>query len=350
MKTLSDFEFRNQRVLVRCDFNVPLDEKGEILDDFKIVQALPTIHWLLEKQAKIILMSHLGDPGGEPQAKLQLRPVKKCLEKYLSFPIVPIKDYFGSRSQEAINLLSGREVILLENLRFHPEEEKGDLNFARSLAGLADIYVNDAFAVCHRSHASLLVPNFLPSATGLLLEKEVTVLGRLRDNPRLPLVVILGGQAKGLEAKLKLINLFSQKASFVLLGGLVSQAIEDQGLSFEFPQKIVLALDAPGALDAGPETLTIFQEKIAAAETVFWSGPLGRIEEKDFCQGSLALANAIIDSRAFSVVGGGETAWFLKKEGLLSKFSHVSTGGDAMLLFLSGEKLPGIEALAKGMN
>lgn len=372
MKSIRGVDLKGKKVLVRCDFNVPLDKKGGILDDFKVYQTLPTIKYLLKNKAKIILMSHLGDPKGKRKGKLKLDKIKKILERCLQIKIVKTDDCVGREIEKVLEKMGERDVVLLENLRFHKEEEKGDLKFAKKLAGLADVFVNDAFAVCHRSHASLMTARFLPSFAGLLLEKEVKVLTKIRDNPKKPLVVILGGMPKGMETKIKLINKMMKKAEAVLLANLVAdelmvrlrspstlssvEGLKKKNFRPNFPEKAVVPVDSIKGFDIGPKTLKIFKSKIAKAKTVFWSGPLGKIEEKKFAKGSKEIAKAIVESRAFSVAGGGETNLFLKKIKLItggkpgistaiSKFSHISTGGDAMLLFLAGGKLPGIEAL-----
>jgi 3-phosphoglycerate kinase len=339
MKKLNDFNLKGKKVLVRCDFNVPLDKRGYILDDFKIRQTLPTIKYLLKQGARIILMSHLGNPGGRINAKLSLKPVAKNIAKSFKTKVF-LQKFYKEKGVKAALL---GEMVLLENLRFYPEEEQGKESFARKLASFGDVYVNDAFAVCHRSHASLLVPKFLPSAVGLLLEKELSSLGELRDNPQKPLVVVLGGNPKGIETKIKLIRKMTQKSkTTVLLGNLIADELSRRRLGFWQSKKVVFPIDSVEGLDIGPKTLKIFKEKISQAKTIFWSGPLGKIEEKRFARGSFSIAKAIIKSHAFSVAGGGETSWFLNKEGLAKEFSHISTGGDAMLLFLAGEKLPGL--------
>jgi 3-phosphoglycerate kinase len=346
MKTIRDFNFAGKRVLVRCDFNVPLNSKGDILDDFKIVQTLPTINYLLESGAKIILMSHLDDPGGKMVPRLRLDKIQEKLMEYLDLSITKTPDCVGPEIEAWIKEMPVRDVLLLENLRFCPEEEKGDLDFTRSLASLGDIYLNDAFGTCHRPHASLLVAKLLPSGEGLLLEKEIKVLSALRDNPVKPLVVILGGQAKGIETKLELINKMAKIADFILLGNLVARELEKKSLKPKFPEKVIFPLDsANNGLDIGPKTLAMFKNKIAVAKTVFWSGPLGQIEKEEFSRGSKEIIEAIIESRAFSVAGGGDTVGFLNQLGLREKFSHVSTGGDTLLLFLAGATLPGIKVL-----
>jgi len=322
MKTFKDFDVRGKRVLVRADFNVPLSEQGEILDDFRIRETLPTIKYLLKREAKVILMSHLGDPGGKFVKELQLNPVAERLTELL-----------------------GQNVELLENLRFNPGEESNDENFAKELAQKGDIYINDAFGACHREHASIVgVPKFLPSGAGFLLEREVASLTKLKTNPEKPLVAIIGG-AK-VETKVRVINKISEKAKFVLISGLIGKGVVGQKITLKYPDKIVFPVDETGGgKDIGPETIRLFKEKIAQAKTIFWNGPLGKIEEEEFTKGTAEIAQAIAQSKAFSVVGGGETVEFITKLGLVEKFSHVSSGGGAMLTFLSGDKLPGLEAL-----
>lgn len=342
MKNLEDLNLKDKKVLVRCDFNVPLDKRGHILDDFKIRQTLPTIKYLLKQRARIILMSHLGDPAGRVNPKFSLKPVAEDMAKVLKTKVSLAKDYKEKGVREAVP----GALVLLENLRFYPEEEQGKEAFARKLASFGDIYINDAFAVCHRNHASILAAKFLPCAAGLLLEREVKALSKLKNNPSKPLVVILGGNPKGIETKIKLIRKMAQKSqASVLLGNLIADELGKGGFGSLQSKKVVFPLDSVEGLDIGPKTLSLFRKKILEAKTVFWSGPLGKIEEKRFAFGSLSVAETIIKSRAFAVAGGGETSWFLDKEGLAKKFSHISTGGDAMLMFLAGEKLPGIESL-----
>jgi len=322
MKTFKDFDVRGKRVLVRADFNVPLSEQGEILDDFRIRETLPTIKYLLKKEAKVILMSHLDDPGGKFVKELEMKPVSQRLTELL-----------------------GEKVELLENLRFNPGEESNDENFAKELAKKGDIYINDAFGACHREHASIVgVPKFLPSGAGFLLERELAFLTKLKTNPEKPLVAIIGG-AK-VETKVRVINKISEKATFVLISGLIGKGVIGQKITLKYPEKIVFPVDETGGgKDIGPETIKLFQEKISQAKTIFWNGPLGKIEDEEFAKGTAEIAKAIAQSKAFSVVGGGETVEFITKLGLVQKFSHVSSGGGAMLTFLSGDKLPGLEAL-----
>lgn len=321
METLEDFDFRGKRVLVRCDFNVALSESEEILDDFRIRATLPTIEHLLKNQAKIILMSHLSDGQS-------LKPIARRLEELLGRKV-------GFSFAE-------EEIVLLENLRLQKGEEENDDAFARELAKLGDIYINDAFAVCHRNHASVsAITKYLPFGTGFLLEKEIAVLTSLKENPAKPLVAIVGG-AK-VETKIKLIDRLSQTADFVLIGSLLKKESREKNIALAKPEKIIMP-EGEG-FDIGEKDVASFQEKISLAKTIFWNGPLGKVEEEEFEQGSRRVAEAIIKSGAYSVVGGGETIWFLSKIGLIDKFNHASTGGGAMLAFLSGEELPGLKAL-----
>lgn len=316
MKTLKDFDFKNKRVLVRCDFNVPLSDKGEILDDFRIKESVPTTEYLIKKGAKVILMSHLGRPEGKVVERLRLKPVAQRLEKLL-----------------------GQKINLLENLRFNPGEKLNNESFAKELAEKGDIYINDAFGACHRAHASIVgIPKFLPAGAGFLLEKEIRILSDLMQHSKKPLVAIIGG-AK-VETKAKLINKLLQVADCILVNPLMGKT----------SNKIIAPLDVlDSKKDIGEKTIKLFKEKIAEAKTILWNGPLGLIEDERFSKGTAEIARAIAQSNAFSVVGGGETVEFINKLGLIKKFNHVSTGGGAMLAFLSGEKLPGLEAL-KGVK
>ncbi len=344
MKTLRDFDIKNKRVLVRCDFNVPLSDQGNILDDFRIKQTLPTINYLIEKGAKVILMSHLGRPEGRVVESLKLTPVQNRLMEYLDLSITRAPDCIGEEIKKWTMEMLPSEILLLENLRFHKEEEENNESFAKTLSKLGDIYINDAFGVCHRAHASTIgIPKYLPSGAGLLLEKEVKVLRELMENANLPLVAIIGG--KKAETKVKVIDKISEIGDWVLIGGLIQKEIKEKDIRLKFPQKIIGPVDEIEGKDIGPETCELFKRKIVLAKTIFWSGPLGIIEEEEFSKGSESVAQAIIKSSAFSVVGGGETIEFINKIGLTEKFNHLSTGGGAMLKFLSGQPLPGIKAL-----
>jgi phosphoglycerate kinase len=342
MKFLKDFNFKGKRVLVRCDFNVPLSENGEILDDFRIKETIPTIEYLIKKEAKVILMSHLGKPKGKFVENLKLDKIQERLSKYLNRPIAKAKDCIGKEIENKTKKMAEGEILLLENLRFHKEEEENDENFAQKLAKLGDIFINDAFACCHRAHASIVgITKYLPSGAGLLLEKEIKFLEKITKNPKKPLVSIFGGD----DPDFKAIEEISKNSDFVLIGGLVEKMIREKNIKFKFPEKIIKPVDDVEGKDIGPKTIEIFKEKILKAKTIFWSGPLGKIEEERFQKGTKEIAKAIIESGAFSVVGGGETIEFINKLSWADKFGHLSTGGSALLSYLAGEKLPGIEAL-----
>ena len=310
MKTLKDFNVKNKRVLVRCDFNIPLDEKENIADDFRIKQTIPTIEYLLKNEAKVILMSHLAN-------NKSLFVIEERLEKYL-----------GSE-----------EFTLLENLRFNKGEKENDDNFAKELAQLGDIYINDAFGVCNRKHASVVgVPKYLPSGAGFLLEKEIEVLSKVLKKPERPLVAIIGGNK--IESKAKVIEQFLEKADYVLIGGRIAEQIKDKS------NKLYIPVDSKNGFDIGPKTIKIFSEIIKKARTILWAGPLGKFEDSVYEQGTKKVAKLIVkNNQAFKIAGGGDTIFALTKFGLRDKFDHISTGGGAMLQFLSGEELPGLKAL-----
>ncbi|MFC1630068.1 phosphoglycerate kinase [Patescibacteria group bacterium] len=341
MKKLSDFDFKQKRVLVRCDFNVPLNKEGDILDAFRIEQTIPTIKYLKEKNAKVILMSHL-DPGGKIEM-FNLDKVKEKLEEY--FPVIKVNDCIGREVEDMVINMNPGDVLLLENLRFHKEEKENDDEFAKSLAKLADVYVNDAFSVSHRKHASLVgVPKHLPSFAGLLLEKEIENLEKLVQNPEKPMISIIGG--KKADTKVKLIDKISEVSDFILIGGIMQKEIEDNNIQLKHSEKLVSPVDSlENNLDIGPKTVGMFKEKIRDAKTVFWNGPLGKTEDEKYSQGTKEIAKAIIESNAFSVIGGGETLEFVKKLNLDSGFNHISTGGGALLTFLGEGTLPAIEPL-----
>ena len=342
LKLLQDFNVSEKRILVRCDFNVPQDVDGNILDDFKIKKSLPTIQYLLEQNAKIILMSHLDvlENGTMPT----MDSVKSKLEELLGVSIKKTDDCVGPEVLKSANNLQTGEILLLENVRFHKEETENSEAFTKELADLGDIYINDAFAVCHRAHASVAgVPKYLPHGAGFLLEEELKNLDIILKNPARPLVVLVGG-AK-VETKYKFIENISEIADTVLIGGLLKKEIIEENLQFKNPEKIIGPEDNLSAKDLDEKTIELFCQKIAEAKTILWNGPFGFFEEKEFEAGTLKIAQAIIKSGAFSVVGGGQTVEFLNKEGMLDKFSYVSTGGGAMLDYLSDQQLPGLKAL-----
>jgi len=365
LRTLKDFSFGNKRVLVRCDFNVPLDEEGniakrtlssslssfppepKILDDFRIKQTLPTIEYLIGKGAKVILMSHLGRPEGKVVESLKLTPIQNRLMEYLDVSVTKAPDCVGEEIEKLSREMQPGEILLLENLRFHKEEEENSDSFAKKLAKLGDIYINDAFSVCHRNHASIVgILKYLPAGAGFLLEKEVKVLSQIIKEPKRPLVVIIGGSK--VEEKAKVAERFSEIANFLLLGSLIAEEIEEKKIKIKNLEKIISPILNEKMLDLDERTIKIFKEKIFKARTIFWAGPLGKIEEKKYQKGTREIAKAIVDSGAFSVIGGGDTVEFINKIGLIEKFNHVSIGGGAMLAFLAGEKLPGLEILKNG--
>ena len=339
MKTLREADIqRGTRVLVRCDFNCPIDENGNVLETYRIEKTLPTINYLLENDAKIILMSHLDDPKGRVVEDLRLTPIADALFSYLDLSILKAPDCVGKNIKEIVEGMQNGEILLLENLRFHKGEEENDESFARELASLGEIYVNDAFGACHRAHASIVgIPKFLPSFAGFLLESEIKNLSRVLENPEKPLVAVFGG-AK-IETKLPTIQKFLDLANFVLVGGKIAKEI-----NFSHPN-LYNALDFNQGFDIGDKTIEKFKDIISKAKTIIWNGPMGMFEKKEFEKGTKEIAIAISEAKAFKVAGGGETLFAISKYGLEKKFDFLSTGGGAMLEFLAGKKLPGIEAI-----
>ena len=345
MKNIKDIDVENKKVLVRCDFNVPLSEDGAIDNDFKIRASLPTIKYLVKNKAKVVLMSHL-DPEhtGFVAPEFTLQHVAQTLSLLLDMPVELASDCVGEEVLQKTDQLQPGQVLLLENLRFHMGEEKNADAFAKNLAKLADIYVNDAFAESHRPYASVVgVPKYLPSYAGLLLEKEVLNLDKILKNPELPLVALIGGVKVGTKAMF--IENISHIADVVLIGGLVKKELMEKHANILQNSNIIGPLEKIDAPDIDDTTISIFTENILKAKTIIWNGPLGKFEDESYKKGTLAVAQAIVKSGAFSVVGGGETIEFLDKEGMLSKFNHISTGGGAMLSYLAGENLPGLKAL-----
>lgn len=348
MKSIRDAIFSGQRVLMRCDFNVPFDKAGRISDDFRIQATLPTIEYILKKKGRLILMTHIGDPEGKAVSRLRVDGVGERLAELLDAPVAKAPDCVGSGVEAVVSKMAPGEVLLLENLRFHKEEQENSKSFAKQLASLGDIYVNDAFSVCHRAHASVVgVPRLLPSYAGFFLEHELEGLERLGKNPRYPVVAVIGG--KKIESKLPVINRISETADTVLLGNILANEAKKERVKFKNPSKVFMPSDGiPGGgeeFDIGPKTVALYLKTLKDAKTVFWAGPLGKIEDARYEKGSLAIAKGIVKSNAYSVAGGGNLLAFLGKHRLREKFSHLSTGGSAMLEFLSGKKLPGLEAL-----
>jgi len=343
MKTISDFNVLGKRVFLRCDFNIPLSAQGDVLDDFRVMKTLPTIKHLSAKGAKVILASHLGRPNGVRQEALSLAPVYEILVRHLSEPIIKADECIGEKVKKRIEELPEGGILLLENLRFQKEEEENDKGFARELADLADIYINEAFGVSHRAHASIVgVPEFLPSGIGLLFEQELKAFSKVLDSPQRPLVGVIGGTKKN---KLECIQSISRRVDTLLVGGKIAELAKEGSTA----NNVILSLDGvqedKQVLDIGPKTVKTFVNCIKSAKTIFWAGPLGKIEEKRFRTGTLAIAEAIANSKVESIAGGRETVDFIRDSGLENKFSHLSTGGGAMLDYLSDGTLPGIEAV-----
>jgi len=384
-KTIRDIDVKGKRVLVRVDFNVPLKD-GNVGDDTRIKAALPTIQFLLEKGAAVILCSHLGRPKGGPDPKYSMQPVATHLGKLMGKTIAFAEDCMGPVAETAAQQIKPGDVLLLENTRFHPEEEKNDLDMARKMAALADIYVNDAFGTAHRAHASTEgVARFLPAVAGFLMEKEIKYLGQTVEEPQRPFIAILGG-AK-ISDKIGVIRNLLVKADHILIGGgMANTFLKAQGYEMadslvemealdtaktlleQGKGKIHLPVDlvvadkfeaaannqtvktgniAAGwrALDIGPQTVKSFSEIISTAGTVVWNGPMGVFEFPKFAEGTYRLAQAIAQSKAVSVIGGGESVAAIQQSGLADKISHISTGGGASLEMLEGLVLPGLAAL-----
>jgi phosphoglycerate kinase len=389
--SVRDLDLRGKRVFVRVDFNVPL-EAGRVADDTRIRASLPTIRLVLEKGGRPILASHLGRPKGKPKPEFSLAPVAEALRRLLETPVTFSPECVGEAAGRHAAALGEGQTLLLENLRFHPGEEKNDAGFARQLAGLAGAYVNDAFGSAHRAHASVaaLCGLLRPAAAGLLMEKEIDFLGRLLGTTSRPYVAVLGG-AK-VSDKIALVRNLMPKVDAFLIGGAMAytflaargietgdsrveqesvavasailQAGEKAGVPIRLPadHRVADSLESPGSgeitdgesipsrkvgLDIGPLTVQAFREQLSAARTVLWNGPVGLFERPPFDAGSREVAGAIVSSGALSVAGGGDTAAALARFGLAERFSHVSTGGGASLEFLSGLELPGVAALTE---
>lgn len=388
-KTLKDVDITGKRVLMRVDFNVPLDERLEITDDTRIKAALPTIKYLLDGDVRLILMSHLGRPKGKVKDEFRLNPVAGRLSELLDREVTKLDDCIGEEVEKKTGAMKEGELILLENVRFHPEEEKNDSAFSKKLASLAEIFVNDAFGSCHRAHASVEgVTKYLPSVAGFLLEKEIEYFQKVLSEPAKPFSLILGG-AK-VSDKIAVIENMLKKVDFIFIGGAMaytflksrrigtgSSRVEEDKIEvaskiFEDAMKsktsIILPEDhivadkiAPDAkvqyindisipkeligLDIGPKTIEKFKSILKDSKTIVWNGPLGYFEFSPFREGTREIANFISGLDATTVIGGGDTAAAIMQLGLESKVSHVSTGGGASLEYLEGKTLPGIAAL-----
>jgi len=387
-RSIESLDLKGKRVLMRVDFNVPQDDSGAITDDSRIRKVLPSIRYVRDKGGKLILMSHLGRPKGKVVDSLRMDPVAVRLGELLGAEVTKLDDCVGPEVQAAVEKMQEGDVVLLENLRFHPEEEAGDDEFAKQLASCADVYVSDAFGAVHRAHASISgVPKYLPSAAGFLLLKEIEFLGRVLESPEHPLVAILGG-AKVSDKIGVIENLMDKVDTFLIAGAMAYTFLKQQGkgvgkskveedkldLAGEIMSKakqagveILLPLDHVAAkeisddaetrvqkdaiedgwigLDIGPETINLFFEKLKTAKMVIWNGPVGLFEMEPFSKGTAAIAEVLADSAAVTVIGGGDTAAAVAKLGVEEKMSHVSTGGGASLEFLEGQELPGIAAL-----
>ena len=388
MKVIDQLDLESKRVFIRVDFNVPIDH-GEVADTTRIEAALPTIRYALKHRAKLILASHLGRPKGGPNPAMSLKPVSGALSELLETPVPLAPDCIGPEVEGLVNRMTPGKVLLLENLRFHAEEQKNDENFARALAALADVYVNDAFGTAHRAHASTvgMVQFVKEKAAGLLLKRECDYLGKVLEDPARPLLAVLGG-AK-VSDKIQVIRSLLQRIDGLLVGGAMAYTFlraqgYETGASLVEDDQIDLAkslmLDASDrhvplllptdhvvadkpeegsradtvsgdipkgkmGLDIGPETIEAFGREIARAETIFWNGPMGFFEVKPFDAGTTAIAEAMSKSTAVTIVGGGDSVAAVKRAGLSEAFSHVSTGGGASLEFLEGGTLPGLAAL-----
>jgi len=385
-KTIKDVEWSGKRALVRCDFNVPLDDDQNITDDIRIREAVPTIRYLLDQGAAVVLCSHLGRPKGQVVDTMRLTPVAGRLSELLNKTVNKLDDCVGPVVEAAVAAMKPGDVVLLENLRFHAQEEKNDPAFAKQLAALGDVFVNDAFGTAHRAHASTAgVADYMPAVAGFLMQKEIDFLGSAVENPKRPFVAILGG-AK-ISDKIGVIANLLSKADALLIGGgmantffkakgyemgdsLVEESSLDQArdLMSKGGDKLVLPVDVvmadafsadantktvgadavqPGwrVLDVGPKTVKLFAEKVSGAKTVVWNGPMGVFEMEPFAKGTFEVAKALAESKATTIIGGGDSAAAVEQSGLADRITHISTGGGASLEFLEGIELPGIAVL-----
>lgn len=389
-KTIRDIEVERKRVLVRVDFNVPLDMKtGAITNDSRIRAILPTIRYLVDHRAKVILCSHLGRPDGKVVEELRMAPIAQRLSQLTNLPVSTASDCIGADVEKAVSTLKEGDILLLENIRFHTEEEANDPSFAQALAKLADIYIDDAFGTAHRTHASTVgIAKYLPAVAGFLMEKELKALGSLLTNPEHPFGALLGG-AK-VSDKIGLIQNISDKVDLLLIGGgmaatfLKAQGYEvglslvetdKQGLAHELMEaakrkgvsllvpadvmvansisaeatgEIVPIADIPtnkSIVDIGPKTVELFSQQIRQCQTVFWNGPMGVYEIPQFARGTKAMVELLASMKATTIVGGGSTAEIVEEMNLAHKMTHVSTGGGASLNFLKGKTLPGVSVL-----
>jgi len=389
-KSVTDIDVGGKKVLLRCDFNVPIDkETGKIRDEGRIIAALPTINYLLEHNAAVIACSHFGRPKGEFKPEFSLAQVAECLSKHLGKPVKMAKDVIGEDAVRLAGELKPGEIMLLENTRFHPEEEKNDPEFAKNLAGMADIFVSDAFGSVHRAHASTEgVSHYLPSVSGFLLKKELDHIGGAISNPKRPLVAILGG-AKVSDKLGVISNLLKISDAIIIGGGMAytffkaeggkignslcednefesvlkcKEEAKERGVKLLLPEDSLAGTefsndvepvevcssnipDGMMAMDIGPHAIEAFTKEIAGAGTIVWNGPMGVFEFPKFAEGTRAVAYAVAESNAISVIGGGDSAAAVRKFGVEDKITHISTGGGASLEFMEGKVLPGIACL-----
>ena len=384
-KTVRDIDLKGKRVLMRVDFNVPMQD-GKVTDDKRIKASLPTIQYVLDQGASLILMSHLGRPKGGPDPEFSLRPAAEVLSSHLGIPVKMAPDTVGPEVEAMAKELKPGEVLMLENTRFHKGEEKNDLELAKQMAALADVYVNDAFGSAHRAHSSTEgIAQFLPAVSGFLMEQELEYLGRAVANPEHPYVAILGG-AK-ISDKIDVVETLLSKADKLIIGGgMANTFLAAKGLNMQDSlveeasletaksilekagDKLILPVDAVIAdkfeenansqvvdvdkipagwrmLDVGPKTLELYKKALEGAKLIVWNGPVGVFEMPKFAEGTFALAKLLAESGATTVIGGGDSASAVKKAGVAKQMTHVSTGGGASLEFLEGKELPGVAAL-----
>ncbi len=346
IKKIQNADVKDKNVLLRIDFNVSLDENGDVIEAHKIRAAKDSLDWLIENGVrKVALLTHFGRPDGEVKSEFSVEQIVDDVEKILERKVFFVNDCIGDKVKNEIEN-GENQIILLENVRFHAGEKKGDVEFAKKLAEPFDIYVNDSFGVDHRGHASLYaIAKIIPSFGGIWLQKEIENLEKIKNLQDRPAVAIIGG-AK-IATKLPLIEMFEKSYDYVLVGGRVAVEAVEQGI--EFSEKVILPVDfTGGTLDIGPKTIELFREKIEQAKTIVWNGPMGKFEEKPYDTGTRELVKFVAGNRdAFSLIGGGESVQALAESGYWDDISFVSTGGGAMLSFLIGERMLGIEKLVK---
>ena len=342
MKQIQNAELKDKKVLLRVDFNVAI-ENEDAREAYKIQACKESLIYLLSQDAKVALVSHLGRPEGKVDPEFSLSPIADDVERILGVKIEFVDDCIGGKVKERLKNLESGKVLLLENVRFYEGEEKNDEDFSKKLAENFDIFINDAFGVCHRDQASVTgVAKILPSFAGFWLQKEIKNLDKIKNNPEHPAVAIIGG-AK-IETKLPLIKSFENIYDTILVGGKIANEAIDQGLAFG--EKVILPVDfVDDRLDIGEKTIKKFSEVIKNAKTIVWNGPMGKFEDQKYAIGTEEILSAVTKSGAFTLMGGGESVEILEKKNAMSKISFVSTGGGAMLEYLSGNPMPGIEAL-----